>query len=247
MKKNKQLVLDVGNSRIKYGLFDENGLKKSGICTKWTSKQWNDFQLDYPFTTVLIGSVGELAKPIASRIPKTCTIHTINKAIQYPYTSAYNDLQTLGIDRRAALAGVMKTHPSTPVMIIDAGSCITYDFMNENAHHLGGAISPGRTMRYQAMHLFTAKLPLLNPENGNPEVGTTTQDSMRAGVEAGVVAEIQSKIDVFTQRFGKFTIILTGGDAEFLKKKIKNGIFADADLILKGLYHLLMFNSLHEK
>lgn len=247
MKKNKQLVLDVGNSRTKFGLFEDNALKISGTCTAWTPQQWSDFHLKYSFSTVLLGSVGAMAKRTISMLPSKCAIYKVNNTTQYPFTSSYDDLQTLGVDRRAALVGAIKTYPNTPVLIIDAGSCITYDFINENAHHEGGAISPGRNMRFQAMHLFTAKLPLLTPQKKNPVIGTTTHDSMRAGVEVGVIDEIQSQIDRFSQRFGKFTIILTGGDAEFLKNKIKNSIFADTDLILKGLYHLLMFNILHEK
>ena len=119
--------------------------------------------------------------------------------------------------------------------------------MDENAHHIGGAISPGRAMRYHALHLFTEKLPHLNPLETIPSIGISTKTSMQLGVEAGVIAEIHAQIDAFSHEYGNFTIILTGGDANFLNRKIKNTIFADADLTLNGLYRLLTFNSFHEK
>lgn len=180
MEKSKHLVLDVGNSHVKYGYFEQDLLKASGICTDWTTQQWSDFHQNYPFLRVFIGSVGTMARRVISNLPNTCVVQTINEATQYPFTSSYEDMQTLGVDRRAALAGVLKTHPKTPVLIIDAGSCITYDYISADGHHHGGAISPGRTMRYNAMHLFTAKLPLLSPKGNNPFFGTSTQGSMQA-------------------------------------------------------------------
>ena len=246
MNNVRHLVLDIGNTRTKYGYFDNGLLQASGICVNWSVAQWDAFYQAHPFQTVFVGSVGVAVKSVLSKLPTAVKIQSIDETTKYPFTSAYNDLNALGIDRRAGLAGAMYCYPKKAVLIIDAGSCITYDFISAKGHHHGGAISPGRAMRYKAMHLFTANLPLLEPDESNPSYGTTTQESMKAGVETGIIAEIQAQIDVFAQHFGNFTIILTGGDADFLIKKIKNTIFADTDLILKGLYHLLMYNSLHE-
>ena len=247
MKNDKCLVLDVGNTHIKYGYFEAGLLKKSGICTHWGEKQWDAFYQANLFTSVLIGATGAASKHLLAMLPKSCAVYFIDAITKYPFTSDYDNMNALGLDRKAALAGALSIYPNTPVCIIDAGSCITYDFMNENAHHKGGAISPGRAMRYHAMHLFTEKLPYLNPQDKIPSVGISTKTSMELGVEAGIIAEIQAQITAFTHTHGNFTTILTGGDANFLNKKIKNTIFADADLILKGFYRLLMFNTLHEK
>ena len=247
MKKSIHLVLDVGNTAIKYGHFENGILKKSGVCTDWTELQWNTFYQSHPFSSVLVGSVGARTKRLIAKLPKSCDLHFIDDVTKYPFTSDYKNIQNLGVDRRAALAGALKTHPRTAVLIIDSGSCITYDFMDENAHHKGGAISPGRAMRYHAMHLFTDKLPLLNPPEENPLIGTDTKSSMELGVELGIIAEIEAQIAVFAHEYGNFTIILTGGDAKFLNKKIKNTIFVASDLTHVGLYHLLMFNTFHEK
>ncbi|MDA0779969.1 MAG: type III pantothenate kinase [Bacteroidetes bacterium] len=247
MKKNRHLVLDVGNTHVKYGYFVSDTLQKSGMCTHWTTLQWDTFFKANPIESILVGGDGSETKRLVAKLSNTPKIIFIDSTIKYPFTSDYDNLDTLGVDRRAALAGAVLKFPNTPVLIIDAGSCITYDFMDENAHHIGGAISPGRAMRYHAMHLFTEKLPHLNPPEKIPSIGKSTKTSMEYGVESGIIAEIQSQIDTFINLRSSFTIILTGGDANFLNKKIKNTIFAVADLTLIGLYHLLMFNSLHEK
>lgn len=240
-------MLDVGNTHIKFGYFENGALKKSGVCTDWTELQWSTFYQSHPFSSFLVGSVGARTKRLIAKLPKSCAVHVVDDATKYPFTSDYDNIQSLGVDRRAALAGALKTHPSTAVLIIDAGSCITYDIMDENARHKGGAISPGRAMRYHAMHLFTDKLPLLSPSEKTSSIGIDTKSSMELGVEAGIIAEIEAQIAAFAQEYGNFTIILTGGDAKFLNKKIKNTIFVAADLTLIGLYHLLMFNTFHEK
>jgi len=247
MNKSKHLVLDVGNNQIKFGYFEQDELKKSGVCTDWTELEWSTFYQSHPFSFVLVGSVGARTKRLIAKLPKSCTVHVVDDVTKYPFTSDYDNIQSLGVDRRAVLAGALKTHPSTAVLIIDAGSCITYDIMDENAHHKGGAISPGRAMRYHAMHLFTDKLPFLSPAEKIPLIGKDTKSSMELGVELGIIAEIEAQIAAFAQEYGNFTIILTGGDAKFLNKKIKNTIFVAADLTLIGLYHLLMFNTFHEK
>lgn len=247
MNTAKHLVLDVGNTRIKYGYFENQTLKSSGVCDDWTAAQWNAFHNSNPFSKILIGAAGPTSKRLLNKLPNSCHIQYIDTLTKYPFTTAYETVENLGVDRRAALSGALLTHPKTPVLIIDAGSCITYDYISAQGHHRGGAISPGRAMRYKAMHLFTEKLPLIIPQEPTSLLGTTTEGSMLAGVEMGVVAEIQAQIDAFLRVYGNFTIILTGGDADFLIKKIKNTIFADADLILKGLYNLLVFNSINEK
>ena len=247
MTHTKQLVIDVGNTQTKYGYFDTNALTSTGLCTDWAASTWTTFQKENPFSVVMISSVGASAKRIQKLLPSSCEVHLLDENTRYPFTSDYKDINTLGVDRRAAMAGALLCYPKTPVLVIDAGSCITFDFINAEAQHLGGIIAPGRKMRYHAMHLFTEKLPLLDPSTTIPTIGTNTTDSILLGVEGGVLAEINTHIKAFTQAHGNFTIILTGGDADSLNKKIKNTIFADTHLILRGLQHLLIFNIFYEK
>jgi type III pantothenate kinase len=148
----------------------------------------------------------------------------------------------LGIDRVVALAASTSLYPNQNVLVIDAGSCITYDLITQDAHHLGGSISPGIEMRYRSMSTFTDQLPKLSLAEIEGFAPTTTQDAMHHGVISGIIAEI----DAFVLEYGKlvpnFTIILTGGDASFLSNRVKNGILADANFLAFGLNMLLETN-----
>jgi type III pantothenate kinase len=247
MESLKFLVLDIGNTQSKYGLFYKNSLVQAGVCSDWMQDDWQNFTAKHDFSTVFIGSVGPTTKQILLFLPNNIKIYFVDQTTKYPFSSTYSDINSLGVDRRAAISGAITIYPQKPLLIIDAGSCITYDFVDVNGVHQGGAISPGRSMRYQAVHLGTAKLPLVNPVDEMPNIGTSTKTSIHLGVEFGVIAEIKGQIDRFSKEFGDFTTILTGGDSDFLIKKIKNGIFANSDLNLVGLYRLLTFNGLHEK
>jgi type III pantothenate kinase len=126
--------------------------------------------------------------------------------------------------------------------VIDAGTCITYDMVNDFDEYLGGAISPGVQMRYNAMHDQTAKLPLLEKKELLDYIGNTTENCIHSGVVYGVCLEIDGVIDLYKGRFKNLTIILTGGDTLFLSKRLKNTIFADSKFLLKGLNYLLEYN-----
>ncbi len=247
MNNAMHLVLDIGNTQMKYGLFANNGLALSGVCTEWTQQSWDTFFRKYPFSVVLIGSVGSSSKQVVNYLPENTRVHYVDNFTKYPFSSNYDNLNTLGIDRRAAISGAISLYPNQPILVVDAGSCITYDYVDASGLHHGGAIAPGRLMRYQALHLCTHGLPLVAPALEIPSLGTSTKTSIQLGVEAGLIAEIKSHIETFTSKFGNFTTILTGGDADFLIKKIKNSIFANADLNLIGLHCILTFNGLHEE
>ena len=127
-------------------------------------------------------------------------------------------------------------------LVIDAGTCITYDMVNGYGEYLGGAISPGLHMRYEALHNQTSKLPLLTSEEPIDIIGNSTESSIHSGVVNGISAEIDGVIDQYKMRFKDLTVILTGGDAQFLSKRLKNTIFADSKFLLRGLNYLLEYN-----
>jgi len=127
-------------------------------------------------------------------------------------------------------------------LIIDAGTCITYDFLSATGEYLGGGISPGINMRYKAMHQHTAKLPLLEPKEVYDFIGATTEGSIHSGVLYGIVGEVDGIIDQYNERFKHLTVILTGGDAHFFGKRLKNSIFAHSKFLLEGLNNLLEYN-----
>ena len=169
-------------------------------------------------------------------------IHFITHESKFPFTNLYSTPKTLGIDRMVLAAGAVLQFPNQNRLIIDAGTCITYDFINSNDNYLGGAISPGLRLRYEALHQQTAKLPLLT--NSYPEnfIGNSTKESIHSGVINGVVLEIDGFIELYKTQYPKFIIILTGGDTEFLAMRLKNTIFANSNFLLESLNQTFQFN-----
>jgi type III pantothenate kinase len=166
----------------------------------------------------------------------------VHHQLQFPFTSDYDQFQNLGIDRVVGLAAAAYLFPRENVLIIDAGTCITYDLMTAKARHIGGVISPGLMMRYQAMHRFTYQLPNLEINEPSSFPPTNTDEAMHHGVISSVVAEIEAFISRFEASIPTFRIILTGGDAGFLSKRVKNGILADENFLAIGLNLLLETN-----
>ena len=133
-------------------------------------------------------------------------------------------------------------YPNKNVLIIDAGSCITYDFINEKNQYLGGAISPGINMRFKSLNNYTSKLPLISPAFTEFEIGTDTLESINIGVLNGVIFEIEGFISQYSSRYDNLTVILTGGNSDFLSNRLKISIFANQNFLLEGLNHLIKLN-----
>ena len=132
--------------------------------------------------------------------------------------------------------------PKKNTLVIDAGTCITYDFIDAKGNYLGGGISPGIRMRLQAMNEFTAKLPLVKQKNSKKFIGNDTESSLRVGGQIGTVMEIRGFIRAYETTFGKINIILTGGDSKALAKHFENHIFVNNNLVLRGLNKILNYN-----
>jgi type III pantothenate kinase len=160
-----------------------------------------------------------------------------------PFKNLYKTPETLGLDRLALASAAVQQYPKTNTLVIDAGTCITYDFVDANAHYFGGAISPGLQMRYNALHKQTAQLPLLQPKRQTSYIGATTEASIHSGVIFGTVQEIQGVVSTYLLDYSDLTVILTGGDANFLCKQFKISIFANSNFLLEGLNFILDFNS----
>jgi type III pantothenate kinase len=159
-----------------------------------------------------------------------------------PISNFYQSVNTLGSDRLAAACGAYQQFKGTAFLVIDAGTCIKYNYTDKNGNFLGGGISPGIAMRYKAMHKFTNKLPLISfDENYHELIGNNTQSSLKMGAQLGMIAEVKGIIEQYRLMDEAVNIVLTGGDAAFLQKGLKNGIFADPDLILKGLNSILNY------
>ena len=161
-----------------------------------------------------------------------------------PFTLEYQSPDTLGKDRIAAVAGAQAQFPNQNTLVIDAGTCVTYDFLTAEGVYLGGAISPGVQLRLRAMNHYTNKLPLLNWDGiKRPQsVGNTTINSMLSGAVNGLVLEMRGFVERYEKQYKALKIVITGGDSNFFVKELKNGIFADPNLVLKGLNEILIYN-----
>ena len=155
----------------------------------------------------------------------------------------YKSTSTLGSDRLAAAVGGNFMFPNKNVLIIDAGTCIKYNFVSKNNEYLGGGISPGLRMRFKSLPAFTSRLPLIEMEEDFDNlIGTDTRESILSGVELGAIAEVDGIIERYKSIYEDLTVVFTGGDFNFFVKRLKNSIFADQFLILRGLNVILDYN-----
>jgi type III pantothenate kinase len=240
------LIIDVGNTSVKLAIFDKEKLLfdesfDREIFFKKTKKIFNQ----YPnITWAIVSAVGLIDKKDLIALSVFCKVHVLTHDSKIPFKNSYATPSSLGVDRIALAAGGFYNNPTGNTLVIDAGTCVTYDMVNDYGEYLGGAISPGLHMRYKALHNQTAKLPLLLLDEPLDLIGNSTKSSIHSGVVNGISAEIDGVIDQYKNRFKDLTVILTGGDAHFLSERLKNTIFADSKFLLRGLNFLLEYNKL---
>ena len=238
------LTIDVGNTRIKAAVFEQNTLLEVFVFTKEELLNQVDFILNtFPkIQNLVVASVGSIEKNAFLQLKNKVKIHFISHESKLPFTNLYGTPTTLGIDRMVLASGAVLNYPNQNRLVIDVGTCITYDFIDENNNYLGGAISPGIRLRYESLHYQTAKLPLLTKKFPEHFIGNSTQESIHSGVINGVALEIEGFIELYKSQYAKFIIILTGGDTEFLAKRLKNTIFANSNFLLESLNQTFQYN-----
>ncbi|MCB0457134.1 MAG: type III pantothenate kinase [Flavobacteriaceae bacterium] len=238
------LIVDVGNSFIKLAVFDKDSLLERKVASPEDFKMLVTelTQIFSKLDRAIVSAVGSFSESNLSFLKKQMNVHILTSNSKLPFINNYATPHTLGVDRMALVSAATKQFSNKNVLIIDAGSCITYDVLNCNNEYLGGAISPGISMRYKAMHTFTAKLPLLETTIPKNIIGTTTQSSMDVGVMQGILNEMEGFVSLYKTHFSDLTTILTGGDLHFLRDSIKNDIFALPNFLLEGLNHILEIN-----
>lgn len=238
------LVIDIGNTLVKMAVFQGDILIKKKISLRQDFlKNLQELEQKHPKAgNVILSSVAKTPTKWLQKLEESSRLFILNQQLPQVFTNLYATPNTLGNDRIALVSAACKHFPLENVLVIDAGSCITYDFKNNKNEYFGGAISPGLEMRYKAMHAFTENLPLLEREEEVPLIGNSTKNSMHAGVIYGITAEIDGMIAAYQAQNKDLTIILTGGDAQFLCKRLKNSIFANSNFLLEGLNYILEFN-----
>ena len=238
-----QLVIDIGNTRVKAALFEQNNLIHYFVFTNVAELLQANIIQQYKVKNCIVSSVIDGIKSLIEDIKKQVPVLLYTVQTPTPLKNRYESPSTLGSDRLAASVAGNFMFPNRNVLVIDAGTCIKYNFINSNNEYIGGAISPGLQMRFNALHAFTARLPLLEiDENFDTFIATNSNENILSGVELGTVAEINSFIDQYRLLYPDINVVLTGGNVNFFEKRLKKPIFADSYLILKGLNIILDYN-----
>ena len=236
------LCLDFGNTRRKAAVFNEGNLAKRLSL----ENEIPEIQLlirEYQPSYSILSSVVNHSADIETLLTENSKFHLLGHQTKLPFTTPVSKPSTIGADRLAISAAAVHLYPEQNNLAIGLGTCVTYNFINKEHAFLGGAISPGVEMRFKAMNHFTAKLPLVGADWNIPLIGYDTLTNLTAGVIKGMAMEVDGFINEYQQRFGNFNVLLTGGDIRFLASHIKNKIFADPDLIFKGLYAISVVNN----
>jgi type III pantothenate kinase len=238
-----QLVIDIGNTRVKAALFEEKELKQFFVFPDTNALLAAGLIKKYAVKHCIVGSVVNETGTFTEQLQQQANVLVFAADTPTPVKNKYRSAHTLGSDRLAGAVGGYFLAPKQNILVIDAGTCIKYNFVNEAGEYIGGGISPGLQMRFKAMNTFTSRLPLLDIDPGfDTLVGTTSNESILSGAQFGAVAEIEGFITEYGQRFNNLKVFLTGGDTDFFAKRLKKPIFADQFLILKGLNAILDHN-----
>jgi type III pantothenate kinase len=239
------LALDIGNTKIKAAVFEGDALLQKFVFDKEEGPGGvkKIFQKFPQVTKSIMSTVGKEQDELLLWLKEHTLFTAVNHTSVLPFINKYATPATLGIDRMVLAAGAVLQYPGQNRLVIDAGTCITYDFTDAGNNYMGGAISPGLQLRYNAMHTFTAKLPLLYPEMPQFFIGNSTNLSMHSGAVNGLLHEVEGFVQQYVEQYQDVTVILTGGDTDFLAKRLKNTIFANSNFLLESLNHLYHYTN----
>ncbi|MBL7982649.1 MAG: type III pantothenate kinase [Flavobacteriales bacterium] len=234
------LVLDVGNTRTKVGLFRGRRLLRAGVMRSGDDGALKEFMSGDRPDRIALGSVAAPDPNWEVHLRTIAPTFLLTGGSSAPLSSTYATPLTLGVDRLANAVGAKAMFPGRPVLAIDLGTCVTYDVVSADGVYQGGAISPGMTMRSRAMNDHSARLPLVAPADDTALIGVDTKTSLASGVHFGIVHEIQGYIHHLAHQYPGMAVVLTGGDGLRFARALKSGIFAHPFLTLEGLHAILL-------
>lgn len=236
------IVIDAGNSSIKIGEFVDSRL--IGTTSFTEVSQIVPFLRSKNIQRIIISSVARQSVQIAEEIGSVAVeeINIFGHSTPIPFENHYKTKETLGLDRLAGLAGAQQLFPGQNALVIDIGTCITYDMLVGGQHYFGGSISPGVDMRFRAMHEFTERLPMVSAYGDVDLVGDSTIGAMTSGVILGIIAELQGIIAQYNTRYPQMVVLVCGGGAKRFESNLKEPIFALPELVLVGLNRILEYN-----
>ncbi len=246
-----ELIIDQGNTFTKVALFEGDQLLEVQTFDNIIHIQIDKLlpALENKYTqfgkirSSIFSSVGTVPEEMIQSLSQNLRLYRLDANIRLPITIRYETPETLGNDRIALAVAGASQFPNEHVLVIDAGTCITYDYVNREREYLGGAISPGITMRFKALNTFTSKLPLIHQTDNPSLIGSSTKASIQSGVINGVIAEVMGIIKQYKTKYPSLKVIFTGGDLKYFDKNTKSDIFANPNLILVGLKEILEYNA----
>lgn len=238
------LIIDIGNTMAKVALFNNGKVVKvltesnqsldclEALCSKYAVKQG------------IVATVIDLSEQILADLAAlSFPLLWLNHKTPLPVTNLYETPETLGYDRMAAVVGANEQFPHNDILVIDAGTCVTYEFIDSKGCYHGGNISPGMQMRFKALHQFTGRLPMVDTNGCKLPMGQDTETAIRGGVLKGLEYEISGYIQSMKHKYPELLVFLTGGDDFSFDSRVKSIIFADRFLVLKGLNRILNYNN----
>ena len=240
-----KLILDFGNTLKKIAVFQGNDLIESSFTTTEIISIIESYKNTYPnIKSAILSSVVNVDVHLMAYLKSNFQFILFNHQIAIPIKNSYKTPETLGRDRLAAAVAGALLFPNKNVLIIDAGSSITYEMITNKNVYLGGAISPGLKMRAKALNSFTDMLPQVSTDEKTEMVGNTTESCLKSGIINGTIAEINGMIAAYSDLYNDLKIILTGGDTYFFEKSLNYDIFASPNLVLQGLNYIIDYNEL---
>jgi type III pantothenate kinase len=237
------LCFDFGNTRKKVAVFQDAEIKEVTVLPDDSVETIQALINRVKPAKSILSSVVDHNTAIEEVLAAATKFHKLSHLTKLAFTTPVGKPETIGADRLALAAASVHFYPSSNNLVIGMGSCVTYNFINKYHEFVGGAISPGMEMRLKALNYYTAKLPLIKADSNVPLIGYDTNTNILTGVVLGLAKEIDGFIEAYRERFRNFNVLLTGGDIVYLASHLKNKIFADPDLIFKGLYAISEVNN----
>jgi type III pantothenate kinase len=237
------LIVEQGNTAIKIAVYQRDKLITAAVHKTFDVSEFDLLFERYPLENGIFSTVRDPDKMWIDILSgKLKRFLLFDDTVKLPLKIAYRTPETLGKDRIAAVAGAHYLHPDGDVLVIDAGTAITYEILEASGLYVGGNISPGLTTRFRALHQFTDKLPLVEETVHVPLTGTSTETAIIAGVVNGIIYEMDGYINAIRERYPEIFVFLTGGHSFYFEKRLKNTIFAAINLVLTGLNRILEYN-----
>jgi type III pantothenate kinase len=239
----RTICFDFGNTRLKYAVFENDVFKEEAILENDKPETISALLKKFKPQKTILSSVINHDVAIEKILSKETSFHKLSHLTKINFTTPVGKPETIGADRLALAAAAVHFHSNKNNLVIALGSCVTYNFINQNNQFIGGAISPGMDMRFRSMHEYTALLPLVKPEWHFPIIAYDTKTNLQSGVIAGITYEIDGFINYYNSKYNNLNVVLTGGNSAYFARQLKNRIFADQDFLFKGLYAISEVNN----